>query len=281
MVSFGERTGLKPKTLLRVGEAPSRLRMGIWNAVERWLFAENSTYYERARPLYRHLHWPADTVSVPHISGPRVRKDLMEAMDPVEVFEFAEYCVGLSTIGLVGDAAKESAAAYCMAALDQVMEANAAPVRFVNYQLCPLTNETEIAEVERAAKGEDQFGPAHYHIAQAITHFSQTPTPAYEDCIKQSISAVESVLRIATGEETAKMASLLNSFEKTYGEMHPSLRVAIDKLYGYASDEEGVRHGATKASTVGEPEARCMLVTCSALTNYLIQKSRTIRVHEG
>jgi len=278
MATFGERTGLKPMTLLRVGEAPPRLRMAIWNAVEPWLFDDrySDEYTDRLRALYRHLHWPVDTVMRSRIAGQRVRKYLLEVMDPVEVFEFAEYCAALRGMGQPGYEAKQRATAHYMAEIDRVMEANGAPVRFVNYELCPLTNETEIAEVERAASGGGVFGPAHEHIAQAISHFSQTPEPAYEDSIKQSISAVESVLRIATGDEKGKMGALLKSFESAHGDLHPSLRAAIDKLYGYASDEEGIRHGATKPSTVGDAEARCMLVMCSALVNFLIQKSGAV-----
>jgi hypothetical protein len=197
---------------------------------ERWLLDEehSGVYLSRLRALYRHLHWPAETVASAYIAGPKVRKHLLDALDPVEVFEFAEFCLGLVIVGQVNDAARDRAADKYMADIDRGMEANGAPVRFVNFELCPLTNETEIAEVECAATGGGVFGPAHEHIAQAISHFSQTPDPAHEDSIKQSISAVESVLRIATGDEKGKMGALLKSFESAHGELHPSLRAAID-----------------------------------------------------
>ena len=54
--------------------------------------------------------------------------------------------------------------------------------------------------------------------------------------------------------------------------MHGAIGQVIEKLHGYASDEEGVRHAATEATVVGEAEARLMLVSCSAMTNFLIRK---------
>jgi hypothetical protein len=50
----------------------------------------------------------------------------------------------------------------------------------------------------------------------------------------------------------------------------------IEKLHGYASDEEGVRHGVTEATTVGDAEARLILVSCSAMMNFLIRKALKI-----
>ena len=49
----------------------------------------------------------------------------------------------------------------------------------------------------------------------------------------------------------------------------------VDKLYGYTSDEDGVRHGIFDAPEIGFNEAKFMLVACSALINFLISKSST------
>jgi hypothetical protein len=89
------------------------------------------------------------------------------------------------------------------------------------------------------------------------------------------MSAVESVLWIATGSKD-DFSIALRTFEARFGKLHGALSKAVNNLYGYASDEEGVRHGATEASEVGETEARLMLITCSAVVNYLIRKAEGI-----
>ena len=156
--------------------------------------------------------------------------------------------------------------------LNAMLEREGSPYRVINGLLAPVTNEAEIAEVTAATTGTDKFSPARDHINEALKHLGARP-PAYADCMKQAASALESALKIAGGDDTGRMAQWLARFEEQYGALHPALRTAIDKLYGYASDEEGVRHGATAPVTVGEPEARAMLVTCSALVNFLIRKA--------
>ena len=53
--------------------------------------------------------------------------------------------------------------------------------------------------------------------------------------------------------------------------IHPALKGAFTKLYGYTSDEGGIRHAeGLLESDVTFEEAKFMLVTCSAFINYLI-----------
>ena len=147
-----------------------------------------------------------------------------------------------------------------------------APYRLVGGVLSPITNELEIDEVRAAMSGDDRFSAARDHIKEGFKHLGARP-PSYPDCIKQAISAIESALKISIGSQSSRMPSLLGEFENKYGKLHPSLHAAITKLYGYASDEDGVRHGATETVSVGDSEARAMLVTCSALMNFLIRKA--------
>ena len=57
-------------------------------------------------------------------------------------------------------------------------------------------------------------------------------------------------------------------------DMHPALKAGFSKLYGYTSDESGVRHPILKDANVGFAEAKYMLVTCSAFVNFLVDKGR-------
>ena len=53
--------------------------------------------------------------------------------------------------------------------------------------------------------------------------------------------------------------------------MHPCLNSGIDKLYSYACDQGGIRHAERETeSTVTFEEAKFMMVTCSAIVNYLV-----------
>ena len=56
--------------------------------------------------------------------------------------------------------------------------------------------------------------------------------------------------------------------------IHPSLESAFSSLYGYSSDENGIRHGGIGFSGASQEDAKFMIVSCSAFVNYLIEKQR-------
>jgi len=52
-----------------------------------------------------------------------------------------------------------------------------------------------------------------------------------------------------------------------------ALKQAFEKLYGYSSDADGIRHALMGDSNVDFEEAKYMLVTCCAFVNYLAEKA--------
>ena len=88
---------------------------------------------------------------------------------------------------------------------------------------------------------------------------AQRPQPDYRNSIKESISAVEATARLVTGDPKLTLSKALNELEK-HVPIHPALKAACGNLYGYASDEQGVRHGAAQHAATGLGEAKLMLV---------------------
>lgn len=54
--------------------------------------------------------------------------------------------------------------------------------------------------------------------------------------------------------------------------LHGALRLAFEKLYGYASDANGIRHALMEESNLEQEDAVFMLVACSAFVSYVIAK---------
>ncbi len=54
--------------------------------------------------------------------------------------------------------------------------------------------------------------------------------------------------------------------------LHGALRSAFEKLYGYTSDAEGIRHALLEENRLEQEDAIFMLVTCSAFVSYVIAK---------
>lgn len=89
----------------------------------------------------------------------------------------------------------------------------------------------------------------------------------YPNSIKESISAVESKTGQLTGKHT--LGKALDEMKKSGPYVHPSLVEGWKKIYGWASDEDGLRHGGDSAPTPDQDLARYVLVTCSAFVNLL------------
>ena len=89
--------------------------------------------------------------------------------------------------------------------------------------------------------------------------------------VRESIHAVESVAR----RITPKARTLDPALDKM-GRLHPALREAFSKLYGYTSDEKGVRHARLDeaASLVQQDEAVFMLGACASFVSYMLRKHR-------
>lgn len=141
--------------------------------------------------------------------------------------------------------------------------------RFVSDQIVPITDELEIREIEQACK--TPFEGARTQLQKALGFLSDREHPDYKNCVKESISAVESVCKVISGNEKAALKDALNGLIANGMNIHGSLKSAILALYGYASDEGGIRHAERETeSTVTFEEAKFMMVTCSAIVNYLV-----------
>ena len=119
------------------------------------------------------------------------------------------------------------------------------------------------------------------HINKALALYSDRKKPDYENSIKESISAVESLCCIITGAtgSQATLGSTLKKLEKDGGVViHGAMKTAFEKLYGYTSDSDGIRHGGIDFTNAPAEDAKYMLVSCSAFINYLIEKQSKIKL---
>lgn len=138
--------------------------------------------------------------------------------------------------------------------------------RIINNQVVDITNEEEIGEIEKAM--DSIFDTVNNHFEKALLFYSDRKNPDYKNSIKESISAVESMCCIIC-EEKVELGKALGKLEKNGIYIHGAMKNGFQALYGYASDESGIRHGGIEDKEVTEEDAKFMLVTCSAFVNYL------------
>ncbi|MEH3125706.1 hypothetical protein [Agrobacterium cavarae] len=139
--------------------------------------------------------------------------------------------------------------------------------------IAPFATQEEGATAQKALdelKAAKMDG-ARSHLRNAM---SSLTAGSWADSIRESIHAVESVARtIAAG--TSTLGPALTEIEKQLG-MHPALKSGFGSIYGFTSDDSGIRHALLDKgdAKVDEVDAMFMLGACSAFVTYLVQKKR-------
>ena len=135
--------------------------------------------------------------------------------------------------------------------------------RIINGLITDLLNEETIKEIEETLENPHIVVANHYSKALELLYKSKD----YDNSIKESISSVESICQILTSNNKATLGDTLKLLKD---KIHPAMKSAFEKLYGYTSDANGIRHanGLGEGNSTFE-EAKYMLISCSAFVNYL------------
>ena len=123
---------------------------------------------------------------------------------------------------------------------------------------------------------ETNMDGAETHLRQAAEHLN---VRQYGDSIVDSILAVESVARKIDPKGSKTLGPALDSLEKAGLSIHPALKEGFKKLYGYANDEQGIRHALLDkgAPDAGRDEAVFMFGACASFAAYLANKHRDLQ----
>jgi len=149
--------------------------------------------------------------------------------------------------------------------VNKVFEEELVQHRFIGNQVTDLTDVHEIEAVQSCIDYDDE---SRKHIEKATQLLCNREHPDYENSVKEAISAVEA----KCSEILGKKASLGEALRKLEGNgliIHPAMKDAFNKLFGYTSDTNGIRHGSGMDINTSKAEAKFMLVTCATFCNYL------------
>lgn len=157
-----------------------------------------------------------------------------------------------------------------MKACNETLEKELSAYRFMGGRIVEVTTQEDISEIEQAL--EAPIKPTQEHLKNSLDKLADRKNPDYRNSIKESISAVESLCKIISKKKKAELKDALVEIESKL-KLHGSLTSAFTKLYGYASDADGIRHALLDEPNISFEDAKFMLVACSAFINYLITKA--------
>jgi AbiJ N-terminal domain 4 len=154
-------------------------------------------------------------------------------------------------------------------ACNRVMEREVSGYRFVESVITPIIDEAEVKEIERALEASAR--PVAQHLAASLELLADRRSPNYRKSVDEAILSVEAAAREVSGLPKATLGQALKAIKI---DLHPAFKSAFEKLYGYTSDESGIRHSLMEDSReIDQADARYMLIACSAFVNYLRAKS--------
>ncbi len=283
MESFSQRKGLKSiKSVMQVDSMDDALRNKLWNALTLFYWnkrqnKEESGYQDETgyqdemdmllkRLWHNYFKKPLDTLDRHWSAVYRKIRDYFFKCNWYEVYDFIEF-VANNYPDRDDNLDNQGFMDHC----NLVLKSELSAYRFVGGIITQMTSEEEIAEIEEALKVPKPFKPVKNHLKKALDLLTDRKSPDYSNSIKESISAVEAICKLIVKDEKATLGQALKEMEgKT--KMHSALRKAFDSLYGYTSDSGGIRHALLSESNLKFEDAKFMLVSCSAFTNYLIAK---------
>jgi hypothetical protein len=138
--------------------------------------------------------------------------------------------------------------------------------------LCPIGSDLDAAVVQKALRDVEASsltgGREHLRLALA-----ELTNGNFADAVRESIHSVESVVRVL--EPTGDFSKALSKLEQKTN-IHAAMKKGFVALYGFSSDEQGIRHPLLdkEAPSVDEADALFMIGACSAFLSYLVNKSR-------
>lgn len=275
-LSFSQRMGLTPKEFpLQVDSLDNATRMDIWNIFYQFFLKcmDDSYLIDAMTPVRKKLCvyiWAnllkrdlSKLENVDDITG-QVKEMIFNKQTPwYKVLDFCENLLQWDPVRM-DEFGKE---------LNDIFEHDSVGYRIVGGEIAPITNDQEIQAIKTAMTLPDQLAGARTHIFTALQLLSDREKPDYRNSIKESISAVESICKILAKDEHADLASAVKALRKKGFSLHGGLEQALLKIYGYTSDQGGIRHAMIEEGTVATQEdALFMLVSCSAFCHYLQQK---------
>jgi hypothetical protein len=286
-MKFSQRLGIVPSFKeIQLNDIDQELKNGLWNVYDGVLLASlnppehflsnyssdfNEDEKQFAQVLWHNFFkWLIDSVPNDRYNFKGIIKQWFFKAKWYEIYDLIQFSVASLKKGNIGVYDSEIEVQFNL-----VFEREFAGYRFIEGLISPITNENEITELKHALSNSNSFSPlkgCNIHLVEALKMLSDKENPDYRNSIKESISAVESLVKVIAQKPGAELSSAIDRI-KGQIKIHPSLEQGFKKLYGYTSDEGGIRHAMMDEPNCYFEDAKFMLISCSAFINYLIVKA--------
>jgi hypothetical protein len=282
---FSHRIGKKAiPTIIQRESADDRLRTDLWNLLTSnylgfwrdWLPESQTPYWSLAKSIWTEYYGgKLDEINYNRTNLlDTIKFDFFES-EWNEMFDILEFIPNVfdenSVIRPVILQTKNQSFIFDA---NKMLEKNLSAYRFIQGRVTEISDTEEVSSVQGALQNSFKIAPVKIHLTRALELYSDRENPNYRNSINESICAIEAFCKIITKDAKATLGQAIKEVEKKH-RLHPALKTAISNLYGYTSDESGIRHALYDEPNLKQEDARFMLVICSSFINYLIVKTDT------
>lgn len=270
---FSERKGIKKfSTLAQTSGMSDELRNSLWNVlfVSKWDFDSARNTYQRDKVKenietfsvilwFHYFKKPVDARPDGLTKNLQAIRNYFMECEWHEAYDFLEFALHFYE--------DEDLINF----MNAILERELSGYRYINGVISDITDPQEIEMLEQVLSDND-FPAAKAHLRRALELLSNRESPDYRNSIKESISAVESAAKIISELPKATLGDALKAIEKK-GKIHSSLKDGFLKMYGYTSDEGGIRHAMLDEPNLSASDAKFFLLACTNFINYLKSKA--------
>lgn len=278
-LTFSQAEGLAPlPSQLRLGEISTELRSVLWAYLVDELRRTRSggrgmgareqvgaPWYGILRDAHRFLyHFPADEFDPVLTKVMDTYKRLMWEGAYNQIFDFLQFAM------------RHSKHLHSLAEdIDRILRRCRAAYTIIDEgpTIVPIGSESEVRALVQAFKTtvSEGFPGAGKHLRLAVEALNGE---RFGDSVRESVHAVESAARVLSEDAKVTLAPAIHQLETKLG-MHPAFKKALVALYGYTSDEAGIRHSLLEdEARVDMHDALFMLGACASFVTFLIGKGR-------
>lgn len=269
---FSQRYGhVKVGEVIQVNTISKASRMAIWNCIHEELLIYRSGKNDTVEQIARNI-WikflKQDSSCVPIFSSNVGNPDLVGEIKRIIIS--SQWYNIYDLIEFIINEVQETNFYDLSIFLNAVFKSEGLAYSVIDNMVVPISSQVEVKSIQDAIDSGSDSSRKHFECALEL--LSNREQPDFRNSIKESISAIESLCKKISGNDKGTLGDCLKTIEDK-GHIHPAMKRAFQQLYGYTSDQGGIRHALTDDSE--EPtleEARYMLVICSAFSNYLVSK---------
>lgn len=272
-VTFEQAEGAEPlPSQLKLREVSQELRAVLWRVVydsfekhKEYEYMSGAHIKDPWRWALRGLHVYRD-----HKMADDFRTSFEKHVEQARiVFENGNY---LAIFGWLQAVMRQGAPYNFAEQIDSALKYCRAPYRVLDARtIVPVGSDAELATLERAFAdlAASEFHGARAHLRKAAELLTEGKWP---DSVRESIHAVESVARVL--EPSGEFSKAIAKLERT-AKIHGAMKAGFGSLYGYTSDEKGIRHPLLDDGNAGvdEHDALFMIGACASFVSYLINKA--------